>query len=59
MRGSGALDGLEALARAVNHQARREELSVQLIVEIKALDVLRAEVFAFDAALIDKWMRVL
>lgn len=40
----GGLGALTTLARAVEQEERREELSVQLAKEIKELDVLAAEV---------------
>lgn len=40
----GGLGALTTLARAVEQEERREELSVQLAKETKALDVLAAEV---------------
>lgn len=40
----GGLGALTTLARAVEQEERREELSLQLTKETKALDVLAAEV---------------
>lgn len=40
----GGLGALTTLARAVEQGERREELSLQLVKETKALDVLGAEV---------------
>lgn len=40
----GGLGALTTLARAVEQEERREELSLQLTKEVKALDVLGAEV---------------
>lgn len=43
----GGLGALTTLARAVEQEDRREELSLQLNKETKALDVLGAEVGKF------------